>query len=380
MHTTFKRKLALALVAGASMAGSASDAAISDPWITTKAKIALLTTEHLDATDIDVDTINGRVTLHGKVPTAAEKAKATSVADAVEGVDAVQNLLQVVPESARARVDDTDALIETRVQDALDDAPGMNDSDIDVVSVNRGVVLLGGKAATMNAHLQAIATTSRVRGVREVRTEVQSPVELRDDEVYHLDEPTDAPGRLSRGVGETIDDAGKAAGAAAKSAGVTTKDAAESVADATRDAWITTATKTALLADPDVPGLDVNVDTTDANVTLFGIVPTAAAKTAAGKVAQGIKGVKHVENGLQVVGSAEQPRVERQDAEVQADVSRALERSELLTQAEIDVDVKNGVARLTGDVPGGAQRLAASYVVRATPGVRAVNNDLRVVQ
>jgi hyperosmotically inducible protein len=263
----------------------------------------------------------------------------------------------------------------------------MNDSDIDVVSVNRGVVLLGGKAATMNAHLQAIATTSRIRGVREVRTEVQSPVELRDDEVYHLDEPTEKPGRLSRGVSETIEDAGdatasavKATGDAAKSAGGATKDAAGDVADATRDAWITTATKTALLADPDVPGLDVNVDTSDANVTLFGIVATPAAKAEAGRVAQGIKGVKRVDNALQVVASAQQPRVERQDAEVQADVSRALERSDLLDHAEIDIDVKNGVARLTGDVPGSAERLAASYVVRATPGVRAVNNDLRVVR
>lgn len=379
MHTTPK-KLVLAMLVGAGLGAGTGHAAISDPWITTKAKIALLTTDHLDATDIDVDTINGRVTLHGKVPTAAEKERATAVADSVEGVDAVQNLLQVVPESARARVDDTDAQIESRVEQALEDAPGLDDSDVEVVSVNRGVVLLGGKAATMNAHLQAIATTSRVRGVREVRTEVRSPVELRDDEVYHLDEPTEKPERLGRGVGETIDDAGQAAGAAAKATGEAAKGAAEDVADATRDAWITTATKTALLADPEVPGLEVNVDTEDGVVTLFGVVPSAAAKAEAGRIAQSVKGVKRVENGLQVVARAEQPLVARQDAEVKADVSRALERSELLDHADIDVDVKNGVARLTGDVPGGAERLAASYVVRATPGVRAVDNDLRVVR
>jgi osmotically-inducible protein OsmY len=386
MHT-IPSKLVLTLLVGTALGAGTSHAAISDPWITTKAKIALLTTEHLDATDIDVDTINGRVTLHGKVPTAVEKEKATSVADSIEGVDAVQNLLQVVPESARARVDDTDAQIESRVEEALDDAPGMDDSDVDVVSVNRGVVLLGGKAATMNDHLQAIATTSRVRGVREVRTEVQSPVELRDDEVYHLDQPTEKAGRLGRGVGEAIDDAGDAAGAAAKATGDAARatgeaatEAAGDVADATRDAWITTATKMALLADPDVPGLDVNVDTADGVVTLFGIVSSAAAKVEAGRIAQGVQGVKEVENGLQVVTSAQQPRVERRDAEVKADVARALERSDLLEQAEIDVEVKNGVARLTGGVPGSAERLAAAYVVRATPGVRAVDNDLRVVQ
>jgi osmotically-inducible protein OsmY len=42
------------------------------------------------------------------------------------------------------------------------------------------------------------------------------------------------------------------------------------------------------------------------------------------------------------------------------------------------VVVQNGVVRLTGTVPTGAQRLEATVVARAIPGVRAVQDDLRL--
>lgn len=41
----------------------------NDVWLTTKAKIALLTTDGVSATGVNVDTVNGAVTLHGKVRT-----------------------------------------------------------------------------------------------------------------------------------------------------------------------------------------------------------------------------------------------------------------------------------------------------------------------
>ena len=66
-----RRGVALAAPAGA---------ATPDAWITTKTKLALLTTEGVSGTAIHVDTVLGRVTLHGKVRSAEEKAKAESVA------------------------------------------------------------------------------------------------------------------------------------------------------------------------------------------------------------------------------------------------------------------------------------------------------------
>jgi len=43
-----------------------------------------------------------------------------------------------------------------------------------------------------------------------------------------------------------------------------------------------------------------------------------------------------------------------------------------------NVAVKNCVARLTGTVPTGMQRLDAAVVARSTPGVCSVQDDLRV--
>ena len=38
-----------------------------DSWVTAKTKLALMTTEGIDTWDLNVDTVNGVVTLHGKV-------------------------------------------------------------------------------------------------------------------------------------------------------------------------------------------------------------------------------------------------------------------------------------------------------------------------
>ena len=69
----------VAVVLGATLAAPAG-AATPDAWITTKVKLALLTTEGVSGTDIKVDTVLGRVTLYGKAYSAEEKAKAESVA------------------------------------------------------------------------------------------------------------------------------------------------------------------------------------------------------------------------------------------------------------------------------------------------------------
>ena len=59
-------------------------AAQPDAWITTKSKLALLTTEGVSSTAVSVDTVNQQVTLHGKVRSAEEKAKAEAVVCAVQ--------------------------------------------------------------------------------------------------------------------------------------------------------------------------------------------------------------------------------------------------------------------------------------------------------
>jgi hypothetical protein len=55
-----------------------------------KTKIALMTTDNVSAADLNVDTVKGVVTLHGKVATEGEKAKAEQVAAKIDGVKSVK--------------------------------------------------------------------------------------------------------------------------------------------------------------------------------------------------------------------------------------------------------------------------------------------------
>lgn len=73
-----------------SVKASAADAAI-----TTKINAALAADDKLSATKINVDTVDGRVTLSGTAPDATSRDRATTLATSVEGVLAVNNLLIV---------------------------------------------------------------------------------------------------------------------------------------------------------------------------------------------------------------------------------------------------------------------------------------------
>jgi hyperosmotically inducible protein len=330
-----------ALAAGALFASSTVRAAApADAWITTKAKIALVTTKDVSATAVNVDTVDGRVTLHGTVGSEAEKSKAEAAVQKIDGVREVRNMLQVVSPSRQASMEVVDDKLRERVAEALKRDEQL--SDVSVQSVNSGVLLLAGTVPSLTAHLDALEAASAVPGVRRVETEIQSPDRLGDAEI-----------QKERGV-----------------AGATTGGVS--------DVWLTSAVKLRLLADERVPGMDINVDTTRGAVTLFGIVPTREAKAAAEQQAKKVDGVRSVKNELQVVAEERQEQVAAKDSEVQERVERKLEQSETLGDADLDVDVKNGVARLTGSVPTPEDRLRAAVLARTTPGVRAVTEQLRV--
>lgn len=164
----------------------------TDPGITTAVKSKLAADDTVRATDLNVDTKNGVVTLKGEVPSAAAKTRAIELAKATDGVREVVDAIAVTP-----------------------------------------------------------AATPTSGTVDEARRKA-------DDS--------------ARGVGETLGDAG-----------------------------ITTAVKTKLLADTTVSGLNIDVDTTDAVVTLKGEVHSAAEKRRAMEIARETDGVKSVKDQLKMV-------------------------------------------------------------------------------
>jgi osmotically-inducible protein OsmY len=69
--------------------------AATDMAITTKVKAALAADDQLSALKIEVDTVQGVVSLTGPAPSAEASERATTLAKAVEGVTEVQNKLVV---------------------------------------------------------------------------------------------------------------------------------------------------------------------------------------------------------------------------------------------------------------------------------------------
>jgi hyperosmotically inducible periplasmic protein len=334
---------ALAVVLSVALAAPAR-AATPDAWITTKIKLALLTTEGVSGTAIKVDTVVGQVTLYGKVHSPEEKAKAETVARKVDGVQGVRNLLQVVAPEHEQAMQVADDELKQRVEQALQADPSLKTSSVAVQSVNQGVVLLSGTAKTLSAHLRAVEVAAAVPGVHRVASEIQSPDTLADAEIWR--EPAPHQHKERSGVW-----------------------------DAASDIWITSAVRMLLLADTQVPGFEIDLDSYDGVVTLFGIVSSQEAKAAAEADALKVSGVRRVVNELEVVPSARQGAVSARDDDLQHEVRRALDEHQF---RDVGLEVRNGVVRLTGHVPTGAQSLQAAVVARSIPGVRAVEDDLRV--
>jgi hyperosmotically inducible protein len=171
--TPFARAALVGIALCSWLTASALAADRPDSWITAKTKLALMTTEGVDTWDLNVDTVNGEVTLHGKVASDAAKQKAETVAQGIEGAKSVKNLLQVVPKPQRDMVEDNDSIVNDRVKKAFDADPVVDGSGISVASVNKGVVLLSGTAKSLDAHVKAVELARQVPGVRRVASEVK---------------------------------------------------------------------------------------------------------------------------------------------------------------------------------------------------------------
>ena len=155
-------------------------------------------------------------------------------------------------------------------------------------------------AKTLSAHLRA-AEVAAAWQVSAGRREIQSPETMADAEIWPSPHPT-SPGR---GMG----------------------------LDAASDIWITSDVRMRLLADTQLPGLEIDLDSWDGVVTLFGIVSSQDAKAAAEADTLEVNGVKRVVNELQVVARQEQHSVNLRDDELQRGVRSALDEHGFRTSA-----------------------------------------------
>ena len=101
-------------------------------------------------------------------------------------------------------------------------------------------------------------------------------------------------------VGQKVDKAADKVATATERAADKTATAVSKTGDKMDDATITAKVKTALMAEPGLKSLEINVDTRDNNVTLAGTVGSAELKQRATQIAQQIEGVKSVSDQLVV--------------------------------------------------------------------------------
>ena len=152
--------------------GVAPARASDDTWITTKIRIALLTTDGAGRNAVKVDTEHGKVTLHGTVDSEAVKDKAEATARAVGGVTDVRNLLQVVKESSQKSVKAADKDVKDAVERSLKGDKSFD--GIKVKSVEDGLVFLDGSTTSLASKLRAIETAYEIPGVRQVASEIET--------------------------------------------------------------------------------------------------------------------------------------------------------------------------------------------------------------
>jgi len=182
---------------------------------------------------------------------------------------------------------------------AADDTVKAYQIDVDTQG---GVVTLTGAVETQAAKDRAVQLARETDGVSRVDDRLTvDPYATADARTREAGR--DATAATSGAASSASDKAGDAAekiGDAAKATGAAVSQAAKDAAPVVADAGITAAVKTRLLADPDVAGLRIDVDTKDKVVTLTGTVKSAAQVAQAEKVARETSGVARVVNNLKV--------------------------------------------------------------------------------
>jgi osmotically-inducible protein OsmY len=323
----------------------AANNAPPDGWITTRAKLSLFTSANMRSSAVHVDTIEGVVTLYGTVNELAQKDLAERTVKDIKGVRGVRDLLQVVPAAEQKQVAHYDGDVKNEIQKVLKDDPALKESRISVKAVDHGVVLLTGKAQTISDQLRAVSDVHKVPGVHRVATQIEGP------EMYTQSERRLGPENEKQ----------------TPMGGLRTS---------LSDTRITTEVKANLLSAKEVPWNNINVDTSDGVVTLFGTVPTDPQKEAASAQAQRVPGVVRVKNELQVKKAGERAQTAISDDDIIKQLDNRFRGQSQFKH--VGYSVKDGAVRLTGTVESGWDRLQALRNARSIYGVHSVFDDIQL--
>lgn len=144
------------------------------------------------------------------------------------------------------------------------------------------------------------------------------------------------------------------------------------------DSVVTTKVKSALLADPDVKGFEIKVETRKGEVQLSGFVDSQTQIDRAVDLARRVDGVTRVENKMTLKGGGATVGSIVDDGIVTTKVKTALLSDKSIKGSDVAVVTNQGQVQLSGYVDNQSQIDRAVEVTRAVEGVKNVDNKMSV--
>lgn len=316
---------AVLILAAATAAVASTNQSLTDQAITDAIEDELLVDQAISAHRIDIKTADGTVKLSGTVNNLLAKRRATRIAETVKGVRSVVNTIQVKPTNNRS-----DQAIQQDVSAALHEEPTDLFSHVEA-KVDQGTATLSGRVKSWHEKDLAEKTAAGVTGVTAVTNQI---------DIHYEAERSDAE------IKETVEQ---------------------------KLRWNA-------LIDHAMIGVEVQ----DANVTLTGMVGSAAEKRQAILEAW-VAGVKDVESsGLAVKKWARDEAMRKDkdaaksDEAIQQAIEAALRQDPRVKADAVTVASDEGEITLRGKVSTLEAKRAATQDARNTVGVYRVNNRLKV--
>ncbi|MER2493051.1 BON domain-containing protein [Catenovulum sediminis] len=152
--------------------------------------------------------------------------------------------------------------------------------------------------------------------------------------------------------------------------------------DTSKDAWIDGKAEATILFNTQLSAFDINTDVEKGHVILTGKVDSEVDKALAEEIVESLEGVKGVENHLIVVNQDKskdsQLMASLNDSKVATVVKTKLLLESEVGGTDINVEVKNGVVTLKGEVESASEKQLAVAIAQNTDDVKNVINQLKV--
>jgi len=155
-------------------------------------------------------------------------------------------------------------------------------------------------------------------------------------------------------------------------------DTSRSTGQVVDDASIASRVKTALIADKDTDGRDIEVEIDRGRVQLNGYANSKEEKARAEEIALEVEGVDSVDNNLGVVEGDRTVGEYLDDKVLLARVNGALAKESDVSALDIEVEVNRGEIQLSGFVDTVKERDAAQAAAERVDGVKNVVNSISV--